>query len=209
MLTSNGVSNKSLQNALRDLVSGEIKIAFIPTAANPADGEKSWLINDLVNCRKVGEVDIVDISALEKDIWLPRLKKANVIFVGGGDTVYLNKWITKSGLVDELPKLLRDKVYVGISAGSIVLSKDLAASSNYLYSEDISKADKALGFVDFYVRPHLNSPDFPKVRDKYLKQDSQKLDQVVYALDDDSGIVFIDGAIKVISEGEWKKYSPK
>ena len=63
-----------------------------------------------------------------------------------------------------------------------------------------------LGFVDFYVRAHLNSPKFPKIRDEYLKKDIQKLDQDVYALDDDSAIVFVDGKIDVVSEGEWIKY---
>ncbi len=209
LLTSNGISNISLQDALKRLVDGKIKIAFIPTAANSLDENKDWLIDDLVSCKNVGDVDIVDISALGKEVWLPRLKKANVIFVGGGDTLYLMKWIKQSGLINELPDLLRERVYVGISAGSIILSKDLAASSAYLYSEDVSEADEGLGYVDFYVRPHLNSPLFPKVRDENLKQDSQRLDQDVYALDDNSGIVFLDGKIEVVSEGEWKKYKAK
>jgi len=209
MLTSNGISNVSLQEALKELVSTKIKIAFIPTAANFVEEEKGWLINDLVNCKKVGDVDIIDISALSKDVWLPRLKKANVIFVGGGDTTYLMKWVKKSKLIDELPELLKNRVYVGISAGSIILSKDLAASSEYLYSQNISSVEKGLEYIDFYVRPHLNAPHFPNVRDEKLKQDSQRLNQDVYALDDDSGIVYIDGEIKVISEGEWKLYKAK
>ena len=117
MLTSAGVTNKSLENALKQLVKGKIKMAFIPTAANIEEGDKDWLITDLNNCRKLGEVDIVDISALEKDVWLSRLEKANVIFVGGGNTVYLMVCVLKSGLDKELKELLKTRVYVGISAG--------------------------------------------------------------------------------------------
>lgn len=209
MLTSSGITNKSLEEALRKLVNGEIKIAFIPTAANTVGIEKEdkeWLIKNYVECLRLGFTDIVDISALDKEVWLPRLKAANVIFMGGGDSIHLMNWINKSGLKDELPDLLKDRVYVGISAGCAVASKDLAASTKFLYKENASEADKGLGMVDFYVRPHLNSPKFPKVRDEYLKQDTQKLDQDCYALDDDSAVVFVNGKIDVVSEGKWIKY---
>jgi dipeptidase E len=209
MLTSSGITNKSLEGALRKLVGGDIKIAFIPTAANTVDvdkEDKSWLIDNFNECRKVGFTDIVDISALDKDIWLPRLRKANVIFVGGGDTIHLMNCINKSGLKDEFPELLKERVYVGISAGSHIASKDLASSSKFLYDEE-GTGVPGLGFVDFYVRAHLNSPKFPKIRDEFLKKDTQKLDQDCYAIDDDSAVVCVDGKIEVVSEGEWKRYS--
>ncbi len=207
LLTSAGISNKSLENALKKLVNGKIKIAFIPTAANIEEGDKEWLITDLNNCKKLGEVDIVDISALTKKIWLPRLKKSNVIFVGGGNTVYLMDWIKKSGLDKELKELLETRVYVGASAGSVVLSKTLFASSEFIYGDEDGKEHKGLGYVNFHFRPHLNSPAFPKVREEAFKELSPKLDGDLYALDDNSGILFIDGKIEIISEGKWIKYS--
>jgi dipeptidase E len=206
MLTSSGITNKSLEEALRKLVGAEIKIAFIPTAANTSGEEKSWLVKNYDECQKLGKIYIADISAVDKKIWLPILKKANVIFMGGGDSAHLMKWINRSGLVDELPDLLKERVYVGISAGSHILSKDLAASSNFLYSVDTSKVQGGLGFVDFYVRPHLNALEFPKVRDEYLKTQVSKLDQDCYAIDDDSAVVVVDGKIEVVSEGKWIKY---
>lgn len=206
MLTSAGIFNKSLKNALRKLVRGTIKISFIPTAANIKKGDKKWLIKDIVNCRKLGEVDIVDISALEKSNWLPRLKNANVLFFGGGDTAYLMKQIIKSGLIKELPKLLKTRVYVGISAGSIITNKSLSAGSDFLYSKS-NRAPRGLGYVDFYVRPHLNSKHFPKVRDRVLRKLVHKFDGDFYAVDDNSAIIVNNGKIKVVSEGKWIKYS--
>jgi dipeptidase E len=207
MLTSAGITNSSLARALKGLVGEDMKIAFIPTAANNEKGNKDWLIKDFSNCLNLGSVDIVDISALEKSKWLPRLEEANVIFVGGGDTTYLMGWIIKSGLIRELPRLLKNRVYVGISAGSIVLNKTLSLSSEFLYGDEDGKEVAGLGYVDFYVRPHLNSPYFPKVKDEFIKPLVEKFDGAVYAIDDNSAVVFNEGDIKVVSEGKWIKYS--
>ncbi|MGD0728781.1 MAG: Type 1 glutamine amidotransferase-like domain-containing protein [Candidatus Micrarchaeaceae archaeon] len=209
LITSTGITNKSISNALKELVGKnvKIKIAFIPTAANESDGEKDWLIKNYNECEKVGTVDIVDISALKKKSWFPRLKEANVIVVGGGWTAYLMEWFIKSGLKNELPKLLKTRVYVGISAGGIILAKTIQARSEFLYGDEVNKAPAGLSYINFNFRPHLNSPYFPKVRDKYLKTVAERLTGDLYALDDNSAIIYINGKIKVVSEGKWKKYS--
>ena len=213
LLTSGGLTNKSIQDALRKLISPEkeIRIAFIPTAANTEDSNKSWLINDLVNCNKMGSVDIVDISAIPKRLWSPRLKKANVLFFGGGNTFHLRYWIKKSGLEKELPELLKERVYAGISAGSIVTNPTLSASSSkILYYEDLTlkKDMKGLKFVDFFIRPHLNSPHFPKLRTEILKEEMKHLSKPLYAIDDNTAIKVINDKIEVISEGKWEILQP-
>jgi dipeptidase E len=210
LLTSGGLTNDSIKKALKKLVGKEIKIAFIPTAANVEEGNKDWLIRDLIGCMDMGSVDIVDISAVDKKIWLSRLKDANVIFVGGGNTAYLMNWVTKSGLDKEFLDLLKTRVYVGISAGSIILSETIQTSSDYLfklYDDEVKDVPKGLGFVNFNVRPHLNSQYFPRVTDENLKKVFKNLDQDLYAIDDNSSIVFNDGKIEVVSEGKWIKYS--
>lgn len=206
LLTSTGITNKSLAAALKSLVKGKIRIAFIPTAANLKEGKKSWLIKNYNECEKLGDVDIVDIACMSRKNWLPRLRKANVIFVGGGDTEYLMNCMKKSGLKKEFPNLLKSRVYVGISAGSVIAAKGLDASSRFLYSNEPKIAPSGLGYVDFNVRPHLNSLRYPKMRDRYLKKVSKKINVDLYAIDDDSGILVNNGKIKIISEGIWKKY---
>src|SRR5687768_16453417 len=119
LLTSGGITNPSIAKAFRDLLAkpfDESKIAFIPTASNAEVGDKSWLINDLKNIQALGfkEIDIVDISALPREVWLPRLEVADVLLFSGGNTFYLMNWIKKSGLKELLPKMLETKVYVGI-----------------------------------------------------------------------------------------------
>jgi dipeptidase E len=206
LITSAGITNKSLVSELKKLVKGKMKIAFIPTAANTSGEEKDWLVKNYDECMALGEIYITDIAAVGKDTWLPILQKANVIVMGGGDSDYLMKQIIKSGLRDELPALLKDRVYVGISAGGIVTNKKLSAASKFLYDDEKKDSPPGLGYVDFYVRPHLNSPSFPKVRDTNLRELAKQFDNDLYAIDDNSGILCINGKIKVISEGKWVKY---
>jgi dipeptidase E len=205
LLTSNGIANKSIAHVVKTWVKKPC-FAFIPTAANMVEGDKSWLINDLVNCRKLGPVDIVDVAAVEKKVWLPKLKKANVIVAGGGNTKYLMACITSSGLQKELHSLFKTRVYVGISAGSQVAGKKLYACDDYS-SKDEKDTPFGLGLVGFAVRPHLNSPEFPKVRDKNLRK--LKFGCDLYAIDDETAIKIEKGTPRVVSEGKWILYSSK
>lgn len=215
LLTSAGFTNKSIINAFLRLSEKPFKklnLAFVPTAANVEEDSKDWLITDYANCKKLGfaSIDIVDISALSEDIWLPRIKKANVLLFGGGNTYYLMSWLKKSGLDKLLPELLKTRIYVGISAGSMVATQNLRMStSQKSYSEKVFPLmdDSGLGLVGFHIRPHLNSKDFPKVRIEYLQEIAKDVPESIYAIDDDTAVVVNDGNIDVVSEGEWKKFN--
>lgn len=212
LLTSNGLSNQSIANSLFELVgkpASETHIAFIPTAMNVATGSKEWFIDDLANIKKQNPkfVDIVDISALPKDIWLPRLEVADVLFFSGGNSFHLMRWLDESGLTELFPALLKTRVWAGISAGSMVTNPTLALSSKdkqIYYEEKFGyKTEKALGFVDFYTRPHYNSPDFPQANEKYLTDMAKDFTDTIYALDDDSAVKVVDGKVEIVSEGKY------
>jgi len=212
LLTSSGFTNDSIARALLDLVKkpfNELNFVFIPTAANTEKGDKGWLIDDLSNCKKLdfASIDIVDISAVPRDIWEERLKSADVLLFGGGNTFHLMYWLNKSGLAEMLPEMLREKTYVGISAGSIIASHELSVSDlkRLYYPEGIvpNKDEPGLGFVNFHIRPHYNSPDFPKLRKKVLEDLAKELSEPVYAIDDQTAIKVVDGDIEIISEGEY------
>lgn len=215
LLTSSGFTNKTIANALLDLAGkpfSDLKLIFIPTAANIEDEDKQWLIEDLENCRKLGfkEIDIVDIDALNVEVIEKRLSKADVIMFGGGDCFYLRDWILKTGLDTLLPKLLEKRVYVGISSGSMVTNPVLNFNDLrelfFGYKKDSApEEEKSLGFVDFLIRPHLNSPYFPNMNIKYLEEQSGNYAYPLYALDDQSAIKVDGDKIEVVSEGEWKK----
>lgn len=212
LLTSAGLSNKSIIVALEKLLGKScvnVKLAFIPTAANVEAGDKSWLIDDLNNFRNAGfEVDIVDISAVPKDIWLPRLESAEVLFLGGGNTFHLMHWANKSGLIDLLPSLLKTRVYAGISAGSCIAGPTIYNSVQNLFGEKYElEIKEGLGLVDFQVIPHLNSPYFENITKENLDNASKDLKEAVYAIDDNSAISVQGNKVEVISEGKWHKFN--
>ncbi|MDP3989127.1 MAG: Type 1 glutamine amidotransferase-like domain-containing protein [bacterium] len=211
LLTSGGLTNNSIANALFELVGKkpeDTKIVFIPTASNIEAGDKDWFINDLVNLQKrnFAEIDIADISAVDRKIWEPKLRNADVLFFEGGNTYHLMDWVQKSGLKDLLPELLKDKVYVGLSAGSMITNPDLALKiSQIVYGEDLDKTEEMVGlnYVDFYFLPHLNSEWFPNMRRSFIENATKEMASVIYVLDDQSALKVVNGNIEVISEGEW------
>jgi dipeptidase E len=212
LLTSAGLSNQSIINAFLDLAGkpfSELKLAFIPTAANVESGDKDWLIDDLIVCKNLGfqSIDIVDISAISKDMWLPRLQEADVLMFEGGSTLHLMHWMEKSGLRKLLTEMLKTKVYVGISAGSIVTAEKLSLVKVHYEEENVSGNEEGLGLVDFQIRPHLNSPYFPKANLENLRKNAEKLGETFYAIDDNTAIKVVDGKMEVVSEGAWKKFN--
>ncbi len=212
LLTSGGLTNKSIANALFSLVGKKPKdtvIAFVPTSADVDAEDKGWLVNDLHNLTKQGlkRLDIVDIAALPKKIWLPRLKAADVLFFSGGNTLHLMFWLEKSGLKKLLPDLLKTRVYAGISAGSIVTAPTLELSNKdkrIHYEKRFGyRANKALGYVNFHIRPHLNSPHFPLLRKKYLEGIAEQIREPIYALDDRSALKVTGKKVRIVGEGKY------
>lgn len=214
LLTSGGLGNKSIISALEELTGkpfNQLNLAFIPTAANLEEGDKWFLIEDLCKCRELGfSTDIVDISALPKEVWLPRLEKADVIFIGGGNVYHLMYWVNKSGLGEVLPQLLKTRVYVGISAGTVIATSSIKlAEEEKPPAEKIGEIcdDRGLGLVNFLVEPHINNHYFPQLTFEYVEKEARETSYPIYALDDNSAIKVIDNQVEIISEGEWKRFN--
>jgi len=213
LLTSGGLTNKSISEALFDLVGKkpeDTNIVFVPTASNVEKGDKDWLIDDLKNIQKQNfkQIEIADISAVPKEIWLPKFEEADILFFEGGNTYHLMREINKVGLIELLPELLKTKVWVGVSAGSMVTCPDLQlTTSKIVYGEDLEEIEnmKALGLVDFYVLPHLNSPYFENLRkdNERIQESLKNTSAKVYILDDNSAIKVVDGKEEIITEGEY------
>ncbi len=213
LLTSGGLTNKSIANALFDLVGKkpeDTSLVFIPTASNVEVGDKGWFIDDLYNLKKQNFkcIDIADISAVPEKVWRPKMEAADVLFFEGGNTYHLMEWINKSGLKELLPEFLKTKVYAGLSAGSMVTNPDLSLKlSQVVYQEDFDRTEDmpGLNYVNFYFLPHLNSEHFPKLREQDIREATKDMRVDVYALDDQSALKVIDGKIEIITEGEYLK----
>ena len=165
-------------------------------------------------------LDIAAINGLDTSTWMPMIDDADVIVMGGGANFFLSYWLNESGLMQKLAKMLKDKVYVGASAGSMLLMPLLATSSNALdefkkgnwdikfnqLGPESRRSDKTLNLVDFLIRPHYSSSS--KYNDELLQKVSSKFNLPLYALDDDSAIEVNGSDVSVISEGEWKLFKP-
>lgn len=212
LLTSAGISNTSLEKALFELLGktvGEVSTVFVPTAATMVADDKSWLIKDFQYFVDHGfqSIDIVDISAVPKENWLKRFETADLLCFGGGDEQYLVKTMRESGVAEALPELLKTRVYMGISAGSMVVGKLLPSElTKELWPEESFEGHEAgLGVFDFSILPHLNSDYFAHLRAPLIESLAQQFPRTVYALDDISALKIIDDQIEVITEGEFLK----
>jgi dipeptidase E len=211
LLTSGGLANESIAKALFDLVCKKpenTNLVFIPTAANVEEGDKTWFIDDLINLKKQNfrSIDTADISAVPKEIWKPKFESADVLYFEGGNAYHLMDWINKSRLAELLPGFLKNKVYVGSSAGSMVAGKGLPLNiSRIVYGDDVDKPKnyQGLGLTDFYFLPHLNCPYFKNREEKLIEKVFREVEDKIYALDDMSALKIIDGKTEVISEGKW------
>ena len=214
LLTSGGLTNKSIEKALFDLVGKkpiDTSLVFIPTASNVEMGDKDWLVNDLINIhrQKFKSVSITDISAVPEDIWRPQMEAADILFFEGGNTYHLMRWINKSGLINILPELLKTRVYVGLSAGSMVTGPDLALKlSQLIYGDEVEKENMAgLNYTDFYFLPHLYSPHFPIRTPDKIGEIAKMFPKKIYALDDQSALKIVDGKVESISEGKYLEFN--
>lgn len=173
----------------------QISIGIINEAFAVEDGDKRWVLDNLNSVANnfAGEIDIVDLLALTIVEVEKRLADKDVIFVVGGDTDYLMSVYQKTGFDKLLTKLLETKVYVGSSAGSMVVGKRISAAAyRLIYGEDSKwDIDDYVGLVDLSVMPHLDSPHFPNRKESLLEAVGS-FEGRVYGLRDDSAVV-IDG----------------
>ena|SRR3989344_3098470 len=210
LLTSGGISNSSIADAFNDLVgkaSSEVKIGYIPIAANAEAGNKDWVIKDFINFWRYGYnwIDIVDPSAIGIN-WKTRLADVDVVALSGGNTFHLLDQARKTGFDKWLTNNLNSKIYVGSSASSILVTPTInIAGMGVFHDENLPnlKDLTGLNFVDFEIVPH--SPGWASYEEveKYAKSASHK----VYALDDMSAIKVDGQKTEIISEGAWKVYN--
>lgn len=213
LLTSGGISNKTIENELKNLIGKDfkgLKMLFCTTASNYEGGEMNdWLIEDLEKLRSLGfKIDVCDINGVNKENFLPRFEWADVFYFEGGNTQWLRSCIKNSGLEEHLEKLLERRIWVGASAGSCVLCPTICNSCQDLFDENIVGFPiDGLNLVNFQFIPHLNNEYFPKINFENLENASKNLLETdgkkLYIVDDNGAISVNDKSVKIISEGKW------
>jgi dipeptidase E len=216
LLTSFGIRNKILRSALADLIGkplADVSVAFIPTASVAAAGDHGWFVDDLSRLHGLGwrRLDILELNGLPRPMVIERLRDADVIYAEGGNHYHLANSIILNGLAAEMAAIVESKVYVGVSAGSMIFSRNLSEKTGEAFAEheDLrilgeTRPRSPVGLFDWYLKPHLNSPYFADRTTTWFEQAAAKLDFPVYAIDDDSAVRVRGNEIDVVSDGTWR-----
>ena len=220
LLTSAGVRNPSIHDALVDLLGkpiAESRALCIPTAmyGHPrvGPGWRAWQFIAgrsaepmcELGWKSMGVLELTALPSIDEDHWVPLVRETDVLLVAGGDALYLAHWMRQSGLADLLPSL-RDTVWVGLSAGSMVMTPRIG--EDFVGWKPPEGGDSTLGLVDFSIFPHVDHPDLPKNTMADAERWAAGIAHRAYAIDDQTAIKVTDGAVEVVSEGRWKLLTP-
>ena len=220
LLTSAGIKNASIREALVDLLGkpiAESSALCIPTAAygHPMAGPgAAWRFISgredrtpmcELGWKSMGVLELTALPSIDEAQWVPMVKETDALLVNGGDPLYLCYWMRQSGLLDLLPSL-REAVYVGLSAGSIVMAPNIG--ENFVRWKPPTGGNETLGLVEFAMFPHLDHEDLPKNSMADAEKWAAKMPVPGYAIDDQTAIKVSDGTVEVISEGHWKLFTP-
>ncbi len=217
LLTSGGVTNPSINSALVRLLGrpiAECHALCVPTAqwGHPWCGPRS--VRSLVAAEpefqffsglgwaSLGVLELTALPTIGAERWGRWVREADVLLVDGGDATYLCHWMRESGLADLLPAL-PDTVWVGVSAGSMVMTPRIGTD---FVEWPSAPDDRTLGVVDFSIFPHLNA--FPTNTLAHAERWAAEIDGPAYAIDEQTALQVVDGTVEVVSEGNWKLFGP-
>jgi dipeptidase E len=242
LLTSAGISNQSIHDALVDLLGkpiSESNALCIPTAIYPFPGGPSMAYRFIsgtaaspiceLGWKSLGVLELTAPPSIKEEYWTAAVQEADALLVWGGDVLYLRHWMRQSGLAD-LFASLRETVYVGVSAGSMVVTSHIGETytrSKPFEADDIKSEDivlptpqgelinvslavaPGLGLVDFALIPHVDHERFPENSLANVERWSPKVPAPMYAIDDQTAVKVVAGTVEVVSEGNWKRFAAK
>jgi dipeptidase E len=219
LLTSAGVKNQSIHDALLDLLGKPIADSdalCIPTAAygHPnVSPDMAWsfisgqspLPMTGLGWKSVGVLELTALPSLDEERWVPWVRETDVLLAAGGDALYLCHWMRESGLADMLPSL-SETVWVGLSAGSMVMTPRIG--EDFVQWRPPTGDDRTLGLVDFSICPHLAPDGMPGNSMADAESWAAQIPGPAYAIDDETAFKVTDGTVEVVSEGHWQLLTP-
>lgn len=175
---------------------------LIPTAAKAEGGSSIYIRKQRRVLEKLGiKACVLDISVAESNEIMAKLLNSDIIYIGGGNTFYLLQELKRSG-ADKLIKkqVLLGKAYIGESAGAVIV----APSITYIEDMDDRAAApdlsdcSALGLVDFYTLPHMNS--FPFIRASRVIAEKHSNDLKLLPITNRQAVCVYGNEIKILGK---------
>ncbi len=210
-LRSREIAIAAAELANKDLAN--LNVAVINEAKAIEAGDKTWLFNEMQKLRETasGKIDFIDLLALDIKTIEQRIEFADIIYVVGGHTDYLMSVYRRTGF-DKLlrDKLLKEKVYVGSSAGAMVLGRRISTETyTEIYGEwqDFGIFEY-MNEVDFAMLPHFDSPEFIQNRAENVARLIADFSHPVYALKDTQAVIVDNDKVSFVG-GEPFTINPK
>ncbi|MGE4555035.1 MAG: Type 1 glutamine amidotransferase-like domain-containing protein [Candidatus Paceibacterota bacterium] len=147
------------------------------------------------------QTEIVDLKRENPKAIKNKLKKTDIINIGGGNTFFLLYWARKCGLDKYLKELLdQGKIYLGISAGSILAGPSIAiAGWKNDWDKNVSRLRnlEGLKLVPFAVSPHYTNTD-----KLLLEKKSKTVNYPIVAINDFQAVKIIGEKWEIVGKGE-------
>lgn len=179
------------------------KIAYIPSQS---DLTRKYFNQKVEWYKQFGITDLLyfDIDQEYNEEKIPELLSYDAIFLSGGNTYYFLNSLKNRNFIPVLKSFVeKGGVLIGVSAGSIMMSKTIAVTS---IDDDIGgdqntiglKDFSALGLNDFEFFPHFDINNIEIT--KRLKEYSKTSKSVIYACKDGDGIIIDNDNMQFFGE---------
>ena len=193
----------------RSASSAESGALCIPTAAYamPGGAGMAWRLicgsasNPLceLGWRSLGVLELTALPSIKEEHWVPMVQETDTLLIGGGDCLYLCYWMRQSGLADLLPSLRRETVYVGVSAGSMVVTPTSERPTTA-----VTRPPAAIERWDWLIFRCASAPGSREISGEFLGHPERLAARIpvsTYAIEDQTAIKVTDGTVEVVSEG--------
>lgn len=203
-LTSAGFQDFQTKKIRRDMEAafrkqcgdfGKKKACYLYTVRSESD--KAWLDLYDKEFRALGlPYEAVNISEDFNGLSLPEY---DIYYVSGGNTFYILDRLRKTQMDEVLKESVRrGKIYIGVSAGSILACPDISIAGIETGDENDIHLSDLTGFswVPFYISPHYGAASDRMAIEKFFKEKQKP----IIALTDNQMIMVTEAGIKLVGE---------
>jgi len=201
LLTSAGFLNPKIGEEFLELVNKipkSIKVLFIPTASEYKleNGEEMFYV-------KESEKELIGLGILKENIsWLDinntsvagDVNSYDVMYVCGGNTFYLMYHLKNTDFDKKIIKFIDSgKVYVGVSAGSVIAGLDISIASPF-DPNDVNLQD----MTGLCVTDKIMCPHYQRKEENIINEFENKNNCKVLRLTDNQALEVLGGVSKII-----------
>lgn len=198
--------SREVDDALLKILEGSgCRIAYIPSESDP---KRRYFQKVQLNYEKIGISDVTyfDLGLEFDSLVIAELLKHDAIHLSGGDPVKFLDQIKMRQFGPILTRYVKSGgILIGVSAGAMILTGSLGLLEA-IEGESVPKScQRALGILDFEFYPHFKQD---AVTSEKITRYAKSRKKIIYACDDDAGMLVTDGAITPLSIGNVTRFQP-